>query len=143
VNLRASTKALSKIAKTRLNTLIRFMASLPKSAEKNFNMGSWYIHRPRRGHKHVHALGKDGTILLKTLRGCGTTACAAGWAAAIPEFRKAGFTYTPREGFSMDRCEFFGITLKQEDELFYAFNVYTPREWASMAREKLKKWSRK
>lgn len=63
---------------------------------------------------------------------CGTTACACGWAATIPSFRKAGLKIT--EWFSGDTgtisfhgntssaavCAFFGLTWPQASRLFWA-----------------------
>lgn len=62
---------------------------------------------------------------------CGTSACAAGWAATIPAFREAGFT--ARCGGPVLRkntgpgtlygdaalMKFFGLTQNQVDSVFY------------------------
>lgn len=131
--------ALSKTAKSRLMTLIKFMASLPKSAEEHFSMGHYYHHD---GH-HQSVAASDGTITQRTLKDCGTSACAAGWAATIPAFKKAGFRLELDGGFTKEPQDFFDINCFQESALFFNFSVKTPKAWAAMARAKVKEWSKR
>lgn len=134
---------LSKLAIKRLTILRDFMRKLPKSAEDHFDMIAWYKHE---GLDHNH-LAKDGTITCKTLTGCGTSACAAGWAATIPSFRRAGFKYRPgalTDGFTMTPERFFDLESTDDgiyvaDDIFYAYDISTPKEWAKRATEILKK----
>lgn len=129
---------LSLTAKRRIRKLITFMRSLPKSANKHFNMASFFSHTGA-GHCHV---AKGEAINRKAVMGCGTSACAAGWAATIPEFKRAGFIYEHGSGFSIAPAKFFDIDWKTDDALFYNFDVNTPKEWARHAELVLRRASR-
>lgn len=75
----------------RLEKLAVFLDALPTTS---FNIGHWI--RPRGGNNNAdHSdLYRNGVLLAKLkpeqLHACGTTACAFGWAAMIPSFRRAG-----------------------------------------------------
>lgn len=108
-----------RTAKRRLLKLAKFLERLPK---KRFDFGQW-VGDDWKGKKDLS---------------CGTTACALGWATAIPSFRKAGlrlksygFTSYPRGGYVTLKghdnslsseeaaAQVFGIT---ENEATYLFN---------------------
>jgi hypothetical protein len=76
--------ALSKLAVKRLTTLATFMEKLPASANKHFKMRQWFLHTG----DHEHDIGFE--VERKDMNHCGTVACALGWAATVPSFRKAG-----------------------------------------------------
>lgn len=134
--------ALSKIAKRRLTTLIRFMSSLPRSANRHFDMESWF------SHSGDHEI--KGAITQRIMRDCGTTACALGWACTIPSFRKAGLhlevgfrapMYGGVIGLS-SATRFFEITGLQSLDLFDGtIEDKTPKQWAKRARGLLKQWA--
>lgn len=133
----------------RITKLIEFMAALPKSAEKHFNMSAWIKHDAT---DHSHAFGKD--INPKDIKNCGTTACALGWATAIPSFRRAGLrVYRPTTWADIDTNirnyktaeSFFGLTEQQSYDLFGhqaspLRKARTPKGWAKGASKLLKKW---
>lgn len=132
--------ALSRKGKMRLNTLIAFMEKLPKSANKHFYMGFWFNH----GGDHDHKFGN--VVTKESLRHCGTTACALGWAATIPSFRKAGlYVETVVRGEKpFDRAkDFFDINYAQTAELFSPLHEApkTPKQWAKQARALVREWS--
>jgi hypothetical protein len=62
----------------RLLKLAEFLEQLPR---KRFNFGDW-VGPDWKGAKNLS---------------CGTTACALGWATAIPEFRRLGLALFPYE----------------------------------------------
>ncbi len=62
--------------KRRLLKLADFLAKLPRSSAKAFDMST------------LSEVPKDGRPA------CGTSACALGWATAVPSFRKAGLHLT-------------------------------------------------
>src|SRR5688572_29906761 len=99
--------ALSKLAVRRLTKLADYMEKLPKSAAKHFDMGAWFSHRG----DHDHAIGR--WVERDTLNYCGTTACALGWAATVPAFRRAGLVVEAMQLASNHNenvaCEFFDI----------------------------------
>lgn len=111
--------------KRRLHALIKFMDKVPA---KRFTM-DWFSNA-----------GFNKQISLKS--DCGASACALGWATAIPSFRRAGLrmidaapasTHMPKvTGFELAR-EFFDLTERQTIRLFRDASVRTPKEWAKMA----------
>lgn len=66
--------------------------------------------------------------------GCGTTACAGGWACTIPSFKRAGLYISGRRpnykgGLGFEALEdFFGITSRQSRAIFldsgYPYHVH-------------------
>lgn len=141
--------ALSKKCKARLTTLIKFMEKLPKEASDHFSMKWWVLHQGSSEiHKDEHSLKKG--LTKDKLMSCGTAACAAGWAASIPEFRRAGFRMVAQ---GHDACmrpriepyKFFDLPyISTERELFGSdVPVETPKEWADHARRWMKRYSRK
>lgn len=62
----------------RLLTLARNLRTLPIDPDR-FSMHAWF---------DTSESDKDG--LANEVGGCGTTACACGWATTVPEFRAAG-----------------------------------------------------
>jgi hypothetical protein len=106
----------------RLLKLARFLEKLPN---ERFNYAYW--------------VGKDwkGASDLS----CGTTACALGWAAVMPEFRKLGLELrrdpnirpilpiiqnrNTGSGFISAAMEIFGLTLHQAEKLFIPY-TYPP-----------------
>jgi hypothetical protein len=78
--------ALSKLAVRRLTKLADYMEGLPKKAYEHFYMGTFFHHSGSHGTdaNRGQALGE------KHLLDCGTSACALGWAATVPDFKKAG-----------------------------------------------------
>ena len=107
--------ALSKLAIRRLTKLANYMAGLPKRAEKHFNMRD---------------VGPTGHVTKTQMLRCGSSACAMGWAATIPSFKRAGWT----SGWLNER-EFFEINRTQAEELFYDMNIETPKQWAGHCRK--------
>lgn len=129
---------LTKKSKARLKKLIDLMSSLPKSAANHFDMMTWYSHDG----DHQHKAPKDGKITRALLNECGTVACAAGWAATIPSFKKAGFTCDLRGNLSKEPAEFFDIPMDMECDLFYG-DAMTPKEWAREAKKLVRTWDKK
>lgn len=138
--------ALSTKAKGRLKTLIEYMRGLPKAADDHFNMRWWVLHNgDSKGVAKQHGLG--GGITKQKLLSCGTAACAAGWAATIPQFKRAGFKMEMDEFGRLSPAiapdDFFDINAIQVDQLFSGSNVdETPRAWAKRAKELVKQWSK-
>ena len=146
---------LSKKAVRRLTKLIEYMESLPREAHEHFNMGMWFYHD---GVDHDHNI--SGDITRKHLNKCGTVACALGWAATVPEFRRAGLVMTSSLGTPELRdmttgmsgpwgaaaaAEFFDIGLEQAIYLFGGrtgprAGINTQKQWARFARRALRKW---
>jgi len=131
--------------------LIEFMESLPRSANEKFDMGAWVQHD---GEDHEHPVGQivDAS---KDLKHCGTSACALGWATAVPSFRKAGLkvwsnphnvTELNLENFDA-AAAFFGLTQDQSFALFGSpdsdtdiRHAKTPKQWAKGARKLMREW---
>lgn len=102
---------LSKLAVKRLTTLANFMDSIPRKKWKFFDM------------EHT------------TFDGCGTAACAAGWAELVPSFKRAGYTYHTSARF-FDIKEFGRGS--EWSQLFFsgdAFACRTPKQWAKHCRK--------
>lgn len=136
---------LGKIGKSRLKKLIAFMESLPKSADEHFNMSYWVQHKGNRiiATENPHGLA-DGSTKGKLL-GCGTVACAAGWATAIPSFKKAGFVFKPSFGGTLKPAippgVFFEVGELGDMQLFGAHlqdRITTPKQWAKHAKQWLR-----
>ena len=110
--------ALSRLAIRRLTKLANYMARLPKRAEKHFD---------------IREAGPEENVTKAQLLKCGSSACAMGWAATIPSFKKAGWT----SGWLHEE-EFFAINGTQARELFYDMSIETPKQWASHCRKFIK-----
>lgn len=129
---------LSKLAIRRLTKLADFMDALPPEARKHFDMGRWFKHNG------MHKVKDEVSALRKF--DCGTSACAAGWACAVPEFRRAGLTisgndvlydgYSAKDSFTA-LSVFFDIPMT--GHLGYLFgntdNIRTPKQWAKHCRK--------
>lgn len=135
------TLRLTKKAIRRITILRNFMRRLPKSANDHFAM-SHFFHPSR-----PITLVDKKPITRKALQECGTSACAAGWAAVVPAFRRAGYTYSPVNGFSIEPEVFFDLRGARNDGgsgnyantmLFYHDGVHTPKQWAKRATALLK-----
>ena len=104
--------SLSKIAVKRLTILADFMDAFPKSERKLFDM-EFYERKTA----------------------CGTVMCAAGWAAQVPSFKKAGL-------FLMDEQYFFHIKISDWRNLFSPClrkTIKSPTQWAAHCRKYIKK----
>lgn len=138
--------SLSKLAVRRLTKLCEFMEGLPRSANQHFYMGSFFHHH---GEHPIQVDEKRGADV-ETLMDCGTSACALGWAATVPAFKKAGlsmvvsrsgyidFRYNGRKAgvWSVAR-RFFG--LNDPAELFGDLSgIETPNQWAKHCRRFIK-----
>ena len=101
------------LAVTRLLRLAQFLED--EVPAKNFNVSSWYAARGRTKD------GEDSTITTVKKNECGTTACACGWAATIPEFVSDGFTLRGNEaGSSIRFIEYYDA---DEDETYSGFQA--------------------
>ena len=135
--------ALSKLAVERLTKLADFMDALPAAAAGHFTMRSWMRH------DGLHDFAPE-VITEAALMDCGTTACAAGWACSVPEFRAAGFgmerrvvegrTYwIPKFGEDKDDdavMSFFDLDgWDTNDYLFHSYDIASPHEWAEHCRQ--------
>lgn len=106
--------ALSKLAVRRLTKLADFMATLPRSANKHFDMTSTEFY------------------------GCGTSACAAGWGERVPGWEKMGYSYNKSPRFFDIHDS--GID-NPWAQLFYDENSIkckTPKQWAKHCRKFIK-----
>lgn len=134
---------LSKLAVRRLTKLADYMEKLPKAAEKHFSMQAWFRHDGE------HPFLKDGeSPQKKHYFDCGTSACALGWAATMPYFRKAGLKifYGDAGGdISFRGCSVFcddtatsGLFELDEHQSRMLFgpsgNIRTPKQWAKLCR---------
>jgi len=136
---------LSKLAVRRLTKLADYMDGLPREANKHFYMGDWFIH----GGEHQHRFSKRA-ITRRDLEFCGTSACAMGWAATIPAFRKAGLSvapngnlllagYQPKGSLFEITDRFFDIEREHSEHLFSGrLQVKTPKRWAARCRKFLR-----
>lgn len=129
---------LSKLAKRRITKLIQYMRSLPKNAGKHFNMSRWAYHTGEGAH-----WARGDVLTRDNLTSCGTTACAAGWAASMPYFRRLGLrldAVNDRLGI-INSLDVFDIDAFREIELFGPHNKdKTPKAWAARAEKLIKKW---
>jgi hypothetical protein len=146
---------------SRRSTLIllhiaRFMRRLPRDADEHFVMESWFEHN---GSQHLEGGLLHGkpveNLTSKDLLNCGTTACAAGWAASMPAIKALGFCLRPGAvligessgsvqiayagKIEWDAIEaFFGDVPEDDlDRLFMdvADCASTPADWADLAEE--------
>jgi hypothetical protein len=137
--------ALSKLAVRRLTKLAEFMAKLPASANKHFDMGMWFEHEGDHNHEFGRTLSRDD------LKHCGTTACALGWGATMPYFKKLGLTVDPSLGSLRFRgrasidpmliaAQVVNITVSEAVDLFggHLDAVKTPKQWARHCRKFIK-----
>lgn len=139
--------AITKLGFRRLHKLVEFMASLPKSSAKHFNMRDYITHS---GNGHEHAIPKKPTA--KDLHACGTAACALGWAVTVPSLRRAGLyldVSVDWDGvgklYSVEGSnEVFGLDEDADDhwETLFGSNNRdkSPKEWAKRVRKLLKQW---
>lgn len=139
--------SLSRKAVCRLTTLIKFMEALPRSAAKHFNMTTWIAHAGPHSHDF------DRYIRPGDLETCGTTACAFGWAATIPTFRRAGLKVVNsieesgrHDNYTVAK-EFFDLNDWQTGLIFGSSSVSdpnpfrlakSPKQWARLARRFLR-----
>lgn len=115
----------------RLTILATFLATIPP---ERFDLGTW------AGNDKIHWGGEKDLS-------CGTTACAMGWAATIPEFQALGLHLEiPAHGFAQNgfaqirfgneiafaaAAEFMDLTPRETDYLFdpdYYDDGATPAE---------------
>lgn len=142
--------ALSKLAKRRIMKLIEFMEGLPPKANKHFDMGMWCTHEDD---SHSHLIRGDA-FEQKDIMACGTSACAAGWAATLPYFKRLGLELRwggydaalhvngkPVIPGSKALARVFDVGGAQTYALFSGANEdRTPKKWAKRARELIKEW---
>lgn len=142
--------AISTLAKRRVLKLVEFMEKLPPSANKHFDMDTWCSHD---GEAHEHLQPGD-SVSQSDVMTCGTTACAAGWAATMPYFRRLGlelrwdgfdaamFVKGRRDTMFSEVPRLFDLDLQRAEELFAGTNTdKTPKAWAKRARKLIKEWS--
>lgn len=117
----------------RLMKLIEFMEKLPKKANEHFSMWRWIKHRGEDDHGFGKYIRPGDPMT------CGTTACALGWAATVPSFRKAGLkVYAEEDGpDNYDvAVRFFDLDHMQFEEIFGGTNDdKTPKQWAKRVRK--------
>ena len=145
---------MDKVTKRRLEKLIEFMDSLPRSANKHFNMSHWFDHDGPDGEKHGFKEGKKVVVKKEHLTMCGTSACALGWAATMPYFKRIGLKSTWTEWGSDisfrgiylnsdDMHDFLALDSIQSEQIFgHDVNVSTPKQWAKHARKMMREWTR-
>ena len=80
----STTKVSDKVAKRRLLALADKLEAIP---ENQFDFGTF-------GEVPSGSSASKGTDILKESNFCGTTACALGWAPALPFAKKMGFANT-------------------------------------------------
>lgn len=138
---------LSALTVRRLTKLADHMAGLPRKAKFHFDMGTYFSHE---GGSRLHPKAKDGRgLTTEDLFDCGTSACALGFAAALPEFRRAGLALVINnqanicyKRYIRDEAamSFFHLTMKQTNYLFGPVSsVTTPKQWAIRCRSFLKR----
>ena len=148
---------LSKLAKRRLGQLIEFMSKVPKEYGAHFHMKSWVMHNGNWANViGNHGIKKAADVDQEKLIECGMSACALGWGATIPSFKRAGLKLrVKKDGWSpgvlepvykgaadMDAAEkFFDIDEELAVRLFGPDNDdRTQREWAKRAKALVRKW---
>jgi hypothetical protein len=96
---------MNKVQAARLLKLADFLATLPN---RRFCFVSWVGDSP----------GPGGEVPKLGAAGCGTTACAMGWATAIPAFRRLGLGLAAWKGTPEEPClsPFVYVTLKKWGE---------------------------
>ena len=140
----------------RLQKLIDFMRKLPKNAEQHFNMKAWVMHNGNwREVIGQHGIAKPADVTKEKLIQCGMTACAFGWGAVVPEFRRAGLKLEIREstrGFKEilepsykgkrdleAAAAFFEVSQDDAEALFgYDNKDASPKAWAKRASDWIK-----
>lgn len=136
---------LTKKAKTRLLKLVEFMEALPKSANAHFDMATFVNHYGEHHHKFPEKMR------MKDLHTCGTTACALGWAATMPYFKRLGLYLNYSEEvqgdeiavFDMDNCEIGVNGGYMWGPLFGSHNKdKTPKQWAKRVRRLIREWDK-
>jgi len=130
----------------RLTKLAELLESLKPG--KHFDMETWGEHNADEP-PHLDKNGKPG---------CGSVACALGWAACLPSFRKAGLkveyadgvygnpVWVPTyKGFTGEiaGAEFFGIDWNEAYDLFVPDNMdQTPKQVARNVRKLIKAYQK-
>lgn len=135
---------LSKLAVRRLTKLADYMDGLPRSANKHFNMRAWFIHEGLDD----HGLLPTQSITKRELNLCGTTACALGWAAMCPTFKRLGLGLRADDSVLLKgRNRSFEVISKKVfdlpyydgfEDLFIYLDVNTPKQWAKHCRKFLR-----
>lgn len=143
--------ALSKLAVKRLSKLADYMHNLPRSAEKHFKMHSYASHEGEHEHKFPHVISR------RELNFCGTSACVLGWAATIPNFKRAGLAliYSYDDFILQLNGEQVGFGWRDDDNISQLFpglkcghaeylfggraRVRTPKQWAARCRKFIEK----
>ena len=142
---------LSAKSKRRLTKLIEFMEGLPASANKHFNMGTWFAHNG--GDDHRFKIGKE--LPPDAIHECGTTACALGWAATMPAFRRIGLRVIWNDDvdgteLKLGKARDWNAVQELFDvDFFYATSLFemrksdtTPKKWAKRARRLMREWDK-
>lgn len=75
--------------------LERLASLLDTVKPEHFNLTGWYTGR----------YTATAEFTPDNIQGCGTTACAVGWACTIPEFRNAGLYMTQRNAPAFEALE--------------------------------------
>lgn len=129
--------SISKKMKFRILKLCDFMERLPRAATRHFYMGSFLIDESEG---HNHAPPETPSDLLHS---CKTTACALGWAATMPYFRKRGCRFQ-KNGVLKGVSVVVPIGGKKWGPLFGGWNFdRTPKQWAKRARRLVREWEAK
>ena len=119
------------VIKRRLRVLIRAMAKRPPHAYRHFDMCSFLGHWGDDRHPVPQSTSEF-------LHQCGTTACAMGFAATMPYFRKLGLRFK-RDGRLNKPDVITGHQNYLWDELFGGSNIdKSPQAWAKRAKKVLK-----
>ena len=139
--------AISKLAARRLTKLADYMETVKNS---RFDMREWVAHKGDSYRLDNHHSIKTASDIPMVMAECGMSACALGYAAMIPSFRRAGLTLelggvgeaypvTPsgRTGFNA-ASEFFNITHHQSEVLFDVDEIRTPKQWVMHCRKFLR-----
>jgi len=126
--------AISKQMKFRILKLCSFMEKLPRAANKHFNMRAFW-NDESRGHDHPVP-----TTVADILHSCGTTACALGWAATMPYFKKRGLRFN-KFGHIVGLSAVVPAESLKWGALFGGSNEdKTPKQWARRARQLVREW---
>ena len=140
---------LSAKAQRRLAKAVQIMESLPRDANKHFYMGRWFGHNTD---DHSHGIQYHTASSRRLLKTCGTTACALGWLATDPSFKRAGLSVSQGgptingmrypEAYQA-AADFFDISELQASLLFGGHtHVRTPKAWAKRAKKFISRWSK-
>ncbi len=131
---------ITKKAKRRILKLCEHMEKLPRESARHFNMASFLEHSG----DHAHPVGD--VLTLRDVHSCGTTACALGYAATMPYFRKLGLKFDPKWNEVKHSHEVFdteaeGMDFSAWSELFGEYNDdRTPKQWAKRVRKLVRQW---